>query len=195
MLFDHGCDSFTIGIMVTITAKCIGINNPMLLFLYIFECVGLFYFGTLEEYYVGGLHLPVGNGITDGSLPLLSFYMVWYFIGNEFMQVEVLAGNEYSKAAYVVVYCCFAFSLSALAQNFYAIFTKPADSQLGEKVVLKNILVQTFSYLLIIALLQSLAFIGDEPIINNYKLKDRNNSIFYIFMLQNFIMQHLAVQM
>ena len=129
MLFDHGCDSFTIGFMVVFTAKCIGIDNPILLFVYIFETVCLFYFGTLEEYYVGGLHLPVGNGITDGSFVLLSFYLVWFFNGNEFMQIEVVAGNEYTTIAHMVVYFCFFFSLSALAQNFYAILTKPADSE------------------------------------------------------------------
>jgi len=33
-----------------------------------------FYFCTLEEYYIGGLYLGVGNGVTDGSILLISLF-------------------------------------------------------------------------------------------------------------------------
>jgi ethanolaminephosphotransferase len=61
MLFDHGCDSWTIGFMVTMTAKALMVYDSNMVFLYILECVCLFYFGTLEEYYVGALNLRPGN--------------------------------------------------------------------------------------------------------------------------------------
>ena len=66
--------------------------------------------------------------------------------------------------------CC-VFTLKTLVENFSAIFNKPSDSEAGEKVVTKDVLVQTFSYFFVVALLQSLAYIGDAPLINQYKLK------------------------
>jgi len=45
----------------------------------------LFYFGTLEEYYVGGLHLRPGNGITDGALPVIAVFVILFFTGADIM--------------------------------------------------------------------------------------------------------------
>ena len=49
--------------------------------------------------------------------------------------------------------------------NFYNIFTRPADSEIGEPVKYKELFINVFSYLLIVGLMQSLAYIGDEPLI------------------------------
>lgn len=35
-----------------------------------------FHFCTLEEYYIGGLYLGIGNGVTDGSLLLISIFII-----------------------------------------------------------------------------------------------------------------------
>ena len=55
----------------------------------------IFHFSTLEEYYVGGLFLPFGNAITDGSL----LYFITMFIpgifGNEFFVVEAFPANHF----------------------------------------------------------------------------------------------------
>lgn len=166
MLFDHGCDSWTIGMMVTMCAKILVINDANLFFLYTFECVCLFYFGTLEEYYVGGLHLRPGNGITDGAWPIFAVTAMLSYTGPSVMQHQLIEGNDNTRPATLIVYSCLLFSFRALAENFYAIFTKPADSQIGEKIVCKKMIIQIFSYFLIIVLLQSLAYIGNEPIIN-----------------------------
>jgi hypothetical protein len=53
--------------------------------LYIFEITCLFYFGTLEEYYVGGLHLGPGNGITDGCFPVIAMFIILSFTGTDVM--------------------------------------------------------------------------------------------------------------
>lgn len=166
MLFDHGCDSWTIGMMVTMTGKVLVINDANLFFLYTLECVCLFYFGTLEEYYVGGLHLRPGNGISDGCWPIFGILAVLSYTGPGIMQHPLIEGNEHTRISTLIVYFCLFFAFRALAENFYAIFTKPADSQIGEKIVYKKLIIQIFSYFLIIALLQSLAYIGNEPIIN-----------------------------
>ena len=49
--------------------------------------------------------------------------------------------------------------------NFYNIFTRPADSEIGEPVKYKELFINVFSYLLIVGLMQSLAYIGNEPLI------------------------------
>lgn len=128
LLFDHGCDSWAIGFLVTITGRVLQVNEGNLIFLYIFECVCLFYFGTLEEYYVGGLHLRPGNGITDGCFPIFGVYAILSYTGNNVMQTQLIAGNENTRISTLVVYFCFFFSLKALAENFYAILYKSPDN-------------------------------------------------------------------
>jgi hypothetical protein len=41
-----------------------------------------FMFATLEELYVGTLHLPVCNAVTDGSAIILTLSTITIFIGN-----------------------------------------------------------------------------------------------------------------
>jgi len=99
------------------------------------------------------------------------------------METQLISGNEHTRIASLVVYFCFFFSAKALAENFYAILSKPANSTSGEKVIYKNLAIQTFSYFLIIGLLQSLAYVGLEPIIDQAGKKQRNNDLFYIILL------------
>jgi hypothetical protein len=99
----------------------------------------LFYFGTLEEYYVGGLHLRPGNGITDGCFPIIGMYIMLFFTGAKLMTSEIIPGNEHTRGSTLIVYFCVLFTCKTLHENFSAIFCKPADNEAGEKVVLKNV--------------------------------------------------------
>jgi hypothetical protein len=83
----------------------------------------------------------------------------------------MITGNEHTRGATIVVYVCCAITLITLVGNFSGIFKKPSDSEAGEKVVTKDVLVQTFCYFFVVALLQSLAYIGDAPLIDQWKLK------------------------
>jgi ethanolaminephosphotransferase len=114
LLFDHGVDSWIIGFMVWLCCKSMVGNGGNLNSLYIFECTCLFYFGTLEEFYVGGLHLRPGNGITDGSLPVISIFLFLSVTGNEIMQVPLIAGNEHTRGSTLIVYLCVLFTLKHL---------------------------------------------------------------------------------
>lgn len=48
--------------------------------MYALLCLGSvaasFHFCTLEEYYVGGLYLGLGNGVTDGSVILVAIFIM-----------------------------------------------------------------------------------------------------------------------
>jgi len=97
--------------LVWLFCKTIIPNCEELTSLYIFTAVNLFYFGTLEEYYVGGLHLRLGNGITDGAIPVIGGMILVSFTGNEVMTIELIAGNEYTRISSLIIYTMVIFSL------------------------------------------------------------------------------------
>ena len=45
----------------------------------------------MEEYYSGGLFLPVLNGVTDGSLILILLFVVAGILGNDIFLYQVVA--------------------------------------------------------------------------------------------------------
>lgn len=49
-----------------------------------------FYFSTLEEYYLGGLFLGVGNGVTDGSGTIFAILILMGFLGNDIMLKTII---------------------------------------------------------------------------------------------------------
>jgi hypothetical protein len=72
--------------------------------------------------------------------------------------------------------------------NFKGIFGRPDDSLVGEKVVGKQVFIQTVGFFFLIGLIASLAFIGDEPLMYQNKIKSKWNDIIWLMLLQNFIM-------
>ena len=63
MLFDHGIDAYTTGIVCLLFCKLSQIGT--LGYIFVELSCAIFYFCTLQEYYQGGLFLPFGNAITD----------------------------------------------------------------------------------------------------------------------------------
>jgi hypothetical protein len=55
-----------------ITAKLLALGNDFNTVLFVFGGVMVFHFCTLEEYYTGGLFLPVGNPVSDGSIAYIA---------------------------------------------------------------------------------------------------------------------------
>lgn len=51
-----------------------------------------FFFTTLEEYYVGGMFLGIGNAISEGSIPYIILFVCMGIFGNNFWMVEVYKG-------------------------------------------------------------------------------------------------------
>ena len=52
-----------------------------------------FHFCTLEEYYTGGLFLGRFNGVTDGSVGVITLFIVMGFTGNDFWNTIVGDGD------------------------------------------------------------------------------------------------------
>jgi ethanolaminephosphotransferase len=83
LLFDHGCDSFTTALLTIMIMKLVQIGNSWFVLLPLLASTMSFYFSTLEEYYIGGLFLGVGNGVTDGSVVLIFLFLYTGYRGND----------------------------------------------------------------------------------------------------------------
>lgn len=79
LIFDHGCDSLTVGLQGLIGMKISQLGDGPLTFIPVALITLVFYFYTLEEYYVGGLVLPPGNAVSDGSIILIGLFTYMYF--------------------------------------------------------------------------------------------------------------------
>lgn len=76
LLFDHGCDSMTAAIFTLMILKTLQCGNGMLVLAGMAAVNQSFHFCTLEEYYIGGLFLGIGNGVTDASVPLIGLFLI-----------------------------------------------------------------------------------------------------------------------
>jgi ethanolaminephosphotransferase len=83
LLFDHGCDSFTTALLTIMIMKLVQIGNSGFVLVPLLASTMSFYFSTLEEYYIGGLFLGVGNGVTDGSVALIFLFLFSGYYGND----------------------------------------------------------------------------------------------------------------
>ena len=50
-----------------------------------------FHLSTLEEYYAGGLWLPMGNGITDASVAVIGVLLIGGVMGHDWWKSTVIA--------------------------------------------------------------------------------------------------------
>jgi ethanolaminephosphotransferase len=72
LIFDHGCDAFSIGLVPLTCSKLFHTGDNIWALAAIAASCASFHFTTLEEYYTGGLFLEIGNAITDGSGPFIA---------------------------------------------------------------------------------------------------------------------------
>jgi hypothetical protein len=63
--------------------KIMQIGNNFIVFLSLLAVTQSFYFSTLEEYYIGGLYLGIGNGVTDGSVLLIGLFLFTGYYGSQ----------------------------------------------------------------------------------------------------------------
>jgi hypothetical protein len=84
--------------------KTIQMGNGGLVLLTLLGSTQSFYFSTLEEYYIGGLFLGVGNGVTDGSAPIIALFIYCGFWGNDFFKKEIAIGNMNFQIAELMGY-------------------------------------------------------------------------------------------
>ena len=90
MIFDHGCDAFSIGFQLLLSAKFMQMGDNIWALIFVNLSTLVFHLSTLEEYYSGGLFLGKFNAITDGSVPLIALYISLGYFGNDWVYNSVL---------------------------------------------------------------------------------------------------------
>lgn len=90
LIFDHGCDCFSVGVQPIIFMRVLQIGNNIIGYIMLVGLYSAFHFATLEEFYVGTLYLPVCNGVSDGSALVVIASIFTAFIGNNFWATPFL---------------------------------------------------------------------------------------------------------
>ena len=93
LVFDHGCDAFSIGLWAIMTAKLTSLGNNALFYIMLVTMYACFHFATLEEYYIGTLTLPVCNGVSDGSICMIILFIITGILGADIWTVTVGSGK------------------------------------------------------------------------------------------------------
>ena len=87
LLFDHGCDAFTMGLQSLVIAKSVQAGDKASALICFTSALSSFHFSTLEEYYTGGLFLGPGNGVTDGSAIVIFIFTIMGIVGNDWLLI------------------------------------------------------------------------------------------------------------
>ena len=171
MLFDHGCDSIVVGMQGLIGAKLYGCGDTMMGFLPIVSVCCTFYFAMLEEYYRGIMVLPVGNGVTDGSIIMIWMFFTLGIFGNKWATVPILnlAGTtmNFTDVLSIFVIAWQVFNISNYLINILRTPTKLPKDLYGEKFTWSIFLQQVFGFMIMMAGISGLTMIGNKPIITN----------------------------
>lgn len=175
----------------------------------------IFHFCTLEEYYVGGLFLPFGNPISDGSLLYFITMAVPAIMGNDIFVAECFAANFFYEGSPRLTAVDLIIPFSVTVQTFTVIASirkiiehkkkiraaehdddyhaaKPMVD--GEELECSSLASQVFAYFFLQGSLQCLAFIGPEPIISHDGKKGELSQLFLLTLMQSFLMQHLTTE-
>jgi ethanolaminephosphotransferase len=89
LLFDHGCDAFTMGLVTIIFMKLVSCGNNALALTIVATTMTSFHLATLEEYYLGTLVLPMCNGVSDGSISVIGAFLLSGIFGTDFWTIGV----------------------------------------------------------------------------------------------------------
>jgi ethanolaminephosphotransferase len=90
LFFDHGCDAFSVGLVTILCTKTVSNGNNLLSMMNLATCITSFHLATLEEYYIGSLVLPACNGVSDGSIAVILFFIISGIFGPEFWSYQLL---------------------------------------------------------------------------------------------------------
>jgi len=114
LLFDHGFDALSMGLLTMVYLKCAQTGDNELTVLTSMVCGFMFHMATLEEYYIGELTIGPGNAVTDASLPyiILCFYMA--ACGNDFWTDSIIIMGKSFKGSFLFLIG----TLAACAGNF-----------------------------------------------------------------------------
>lgn len=201
LLFDHGCDAFTMGLQAMVMVKCLQVGDNMKSVACVLAPCASFHFSTLEEYYTGGLFLGPFNGVTDGSLAVILCFLFMSVFGDNYWRWPIAnAGtpNEI-KLVDLMVFLNVTIQTVIIIMCLKAIFDHQKKSLgpndiTGETLNNKDLIVQVLGYFIPLVSLTLLAMMGEEPIIDYPAGRGQPNPLFYLILLQSLVMAHLTIQ-
>lgn len=202
LLFDHGLDSFTMGMQAMVMTKCCQVGDNMMAILAVAAPCASFHFSTLEEYYTGGLFLPPGNGVTDGSLAVYLTFILMTIVGNEFWRWPIANKGTSSEIllvdllVFVNVILQIVIVLNCLKNIFDHQRKVLAPGEVtGEVLHTKDLVVQVIGYFIPMVALTLLVLMGKNPIINYDSINSKGAPLFFLIFLQCLLMAHITIGM
>lgn len=94
-MMDHGCDMLNTGILTITMAKMLRIGNSHYIYIVVMITVYQFYYATLEEYFVGGLFLPIINAVNEGVFLIIGICLFTGIVGSDFwLKDSVISGTS-----------------------------------------------------------------------------------------------------
>ena len=105
LMFDHGCDMLNTGLATITICKIFALGSNWYFFAALVGIVSQFFYATLEEYFVGGLFLPLINGVNEGLFLIIGICLFTFFVGSDFWRKQtILSGvNNNTIFFYVLV--------------------------------------------------------------------------------------------
>jgi ethanolaminephosphotransferase len=79
LMMDHGCDILNTGIATITLTRIVSLGNNWMFPIVMIGTLGAFFFATLEEYFVGGLFLPIINGVNEGLMLVIAICIGTFF--------------------------------------------------------------------------------------------------------------------
>ncbi len=89
-LFDHGVDAISIGLQGMLCLKFLQVGDNIFSFTPVMLICAVFYFTTMETFYLGGLHMGPLNGVSDGVWNLYLYYASMTIFGNEMCKLILI---------------------------------------------------------------------------------------------------------
>ena len=134
------------------------------------------------------------NGVTDGSGGIIGIFIFMGIVGNDFWVNQAFGTWRIND---IVIASLLVGQIIIIGLCFKSVFdhqkkTLSAEDITGEPLVIKYLFIQTFGYCLPLALLTWLAYVGTSPLLPAPKNGAQSNALFFLILLQCFLMQHLT---
>ena len=168
LLFDHGCDCLTTILCSMTLGRMFQVGDSLIALLIILMVSMPFYFTTLEEYYTGGLFLPIINGVSDGSIAYVLICLATGIVGSSFWATELESGIfEGWRYCYFLLAALILLNIGFVSCNIMKILRTPApelDRPRRPDEVLQNV----FSYLMLSAVAFVVTYLSPTGITSTF---------------------------
>ena len=200
MLFDHGVDSIVIGISTLIMAKCIDTGDNLWGLLPCVAVMSCFFFAMLEEYHKGIMHLPIGNGISDGSAVVIIGYFIVGITGTEWVNQPItqVMGIELNISKLISINLVL-FQILTIKRNISNVLearsSEPPEGLYAEPFAWSHFLSLIFSYVIMMAAIIGLTLIGKSPIHSNERPEGYLSYLLPITLLALSVQSYFSISM